>query len=307
MSHNIFLDSGAPWLYHKFARNVVRKPGAIYMGAFLKDRKKDNFDWLENPEYLDYRERYVEYIKSLQDTVTVYTNLDIVNNPQATWENQRYLESRGLNPIPVWHFGSDVRWLQRYLKKGYDYIGIGGLVPNPYSVIKPALDEIFAKYLTDSRGYPVVKLHGFAATGVALMTRYPWYSVDSSSWIKYANYGTLLIPQKVRGEWRYTQMCYKINVSGKSPSQKEYGRHYKTLSKQMKVLFGNYVREMGFTLGKSEFHTDEKGKLKETIIEPGLCNRPHLRALLNSCYYIGLQKQMPEWPWPFNAAKKLTL
>lgn len=300
MSYRLFLDSGAPSIYHRYARK--KDNNAVYMGSFLKDRKNDSFDWLENSDYLDYRSKYAQYIKDNESRIEVYSNLDIVNNAQETWLNQKWFEKQGLHPMPVWHFGSDPAWLKRYLDRGYDYIGIGGLVPNPYDVLKPALDDIFTKYLTDSQGYPRVKLHGFAATAIPLMTRYPWYSVDSSSWIKYGNYGWILLPQKIKGQWRYTEMCYKINCSGKSPTQEQAGRHYKTLSKQMRKLFDEYIEEMGFKMGKSRFE-HVNGKLKEIIIEPGICNRPHLRSFLNACFYIGLTQQLPPWPWKFKAHK----
>ena len=179
MKTRILLDSGAPTLYHKYARGAgtaAVKSGM--MGSHLKDRKHDNFDWLDNPDYLAYRERYAQYILQHKDKIEVYTNLDIVNNPHATWENQQYFESLGLSPLPVWHFGSDISWLKHYLRKGYDHIGIGGLVPNPYTTLRPALDEIWSQYLTDANGFPLVKVHGFAATSIPLMCRYPWHCMS---------------------------------------------------------------------------------------------------------------------------------
>lgn len=275
------------------------------MGAFLKDRKHDNFDWLEDPEYLDYRERYIQYIKEHEHVLEVYTNLDIINNPAATWENQRYFESRGLNPLPVWHFGSDISWLQRYIAKGYDYIGIGGLVPNPYDTIRPALDEIFTSLICDGKGMPRIKTHGFAATSIRLMCRYPWYSVDSASWIKYAAFGGIMIPQKIKGEYRYTVNPHKINISGKSPLKKAKDLHVSTLGNVLLAHVLDYIEFAGFKLGKSEFENVD-GKLKEIIVEPGLCNRPELRSFLNAKYYMGLRDQLPEWPWAFKC-KGLTL
>lgn len=298
MSFRLFLDSGAPTLYHKYARKKVDKGG--YMGAYLKDRKHDDFSWLDNPEYLEYRDKYVEYIKKHESSLEVYTNLDIVNNPKATWDNQKYFESHGLKPMPVWHFGSDYKWLLKYLDKGYEYIGIGGLVPNPYTTLRPALDEIFSKFLCDSRGMPVVKVHGFAATSIRLMCRYPWYSVDSASWVKYAAFGGIMVPQKVRGEYRYTIQPHKVNVSWRSPAQKSKDLHINTLGKALHAHVTNYIREQGFELGESRFETNKKtGKIKEIVVTPGLSNRPHLRAFFNALYYIGLKNQLPKWPWAF--------
>ena len=304
MKTRILLDSGAPTLYHKYARGAgtaAVKSGM--MGSHLKDRKHDNFDWLDNPDYLAYRERYAQYILQHKDKIEVYTNLDIVNNPHATWENQQYFESLGLSPLPVWHFGSDISWLKHYLRKGYDHIGIGGLVPNPYTTLRPALDEIWSQYLTDANGFPLVKVHGFAATSIPLMCRYPWHSVDSASWIKYAAFGGIMIPAAIRGVAKYTERPYKISVSGKSPLQKKKDMHITNIgSPALEKYLLDYIASQGFVLGLSEFDGD-----KEIVIEPGLVNRPEIRCQFNALYYMGLRDELPPWPWPFKATKGLSL
>lgn len=172
----LFLDSGAPTLYNKLARG--NHETKALMGAIIKNRKHDQFDWVRSKEFLDYREKYIEYIHANKDHLEVYANLDIINNVELTWENQRYLESCGLKPLPVWHFGCEEKWLWRYLDKGYDYIGIGGVNPNPRSTWEPGLDRTFANILCDKDGYPKVKLHGFATTGTRQITRYPWYCMS---------------------------------------------------------------------------------------------------------------------------------
>jgi hypothetical protein len=53
------------------------------------------------------------------------------------------------------------------------------------------LDEVFAHYLTFA-GAPIIKVHGFGMTTFELMARYPWYSVDSSSWLMGGRNGTAL-------------------------------------------------------------------------------------------------------------------
>ena len=304
MKSRIFLDSGAPTLYHKYARaaeSSAVKSGM--MGSHLKDRKHDNFDWLDNPDYLAYREQYAQYIIDHEDQLEVYTNLDIVNNAEATWENQQYFEAKGLKPLPVWHFGSDIRWLKHYIRMGYDYIGIGGLVPNPYTTLRPALDEVFQRYLCDTDGTPFIRVHGFAATSIPLMCRYPWYSVDSASWIKYAAFGGIMIPSAVRGVPKYTERPYKINVSGKSPLQKKKDQHITNIgSPALEKYLLDYIADQGFVLGESVF---EDGK--EIVVEPGLVNRPEIRCQFNALYYMGLRDELPVWPWPFKAATGVSL
>ncbi len=169
---SIFLDSGAPSLYNSLART---NKGATFMGSYLKDRKNDDFSFVYSDAYLKYRQAYVDFLKKNYQKFDVYVNLDIINNGEETWKNQVFIEKEGLHPLPVFHLGEDIKWLKFYLNKGYNYIAIGGLIPNPYKVLAPALDELWAKYLTDKKGYPIVRIHGFALTSVRLMVRYPWF------------------------------------------------------------------------------------------------------------------------------------
>lgn len=299
MRASIFLDSGAPYLFHQYAR--AHKPGRM-MGAHLKDRKDDKYDWLDDPKYLDYRDHYVEFIKKHEHETTVYTNLDIVNNPEATLENQVWFEAHGLNPLPVWHFGTDEKWLKHYMDAGYDYIGIGGMVPNPYSVLRPALDHIFRKYICDEHGIPKVKIHGFAATSIPLMVRYPWYSVDSSTWIKTAAFGQIIVPRCINDKYDYTITPHKIEVSIKSPKRAK-GGHYDLAPRPVQKYIREYVESNGFEMGES--HLDDNGN--EVIDKTGVRNCYKQRCNLNMRFYIGLQNAMPAWPWPFMAKSEKTL
>ncbi len=314
----IFVDSGAPSLYNTLAR---ADKGAGHMGSYLSDRKYDDFSWITTPDYLRYRDAYIEFIKKYIDYIDVYANLDIINNAEATWANQQYLEAAGIKPIPVWHFGCDVKWLLMYLEKGYDYIAIGGLVPNPPKILIPALDEMFSKYLTDSKGMPLVKLHGFAVTSPKLVVRYPWYSVDSTSWVKFGKYGIVCIPRIRNGVFIYEDSSWSVCVSNRSPSQKIEGKHFSTLSEAEQNFILEYIHKKGYKMGSSEFHKEsEDYKLKdnerwigkkgsderivETIVEQGLCNDYRLRDELNIIYYLDLQKSVPEWPWAFKHKSK---
>ena len=307
------LDSGAPSLYNTLARKD-RKAG--YMGSFLSERKYDDFSWIESEEYLDYREAYIEFIKKYIDYIEVYVNLDIINNAEATWENQQYMESHGLKPIPVFHLGCDLKWLRMYLDKGYDYIAMGGMVPNPPSVLIPALDSIWSEYLTDDTGMPVVKVHGFAITAVGMVTRYPWYSVDSTSWVKFGKYGIVCVPRKVGGQYDYTKSAWSVVVSNRSPSQKIDGKHITTFSNAERRAILRYFDKKGYDLGESTFKKVEPNykldnnerftgpeqdgwRVVEVIIEAGLSNDYKIRDELNIVYYLDLERSLPKWPWKF--------
>jgi|TARA_R100000501_G_C2628702_1_gene123016 hypothetical protein len=296
--HSLFLDSGAPTLYNKFARKV----GGEFMGAHMSNRKHDDFSFLESEFFLDYREKHIEFLKEHKHHFDVYTILDIINNQEATWEQQQYYESKGLNPLPVWHFGSDEKWLRLYLEKGYKYIGIGGMVPNPRSILIPSLNNIWQKYLTNTKGEPIVKIHGFAMTSTLMMQEYPWHSVDSTTWIKIGMYGGILLPDFVKGKPDFLEGNISLSVSSKSKQDKKKLGHISNYPEKRKAVFIEYLREKGYVIGKSIFkHGEEK------IVEKGLCNQRNQRLRYNMQYFQELQKHISEQPRIFKVKKNFNL
>ena len=99
-------------------------------------------------------------------------------------------------------------------------ITIGGMVPISTPQLKLWLDRLWADYLTDDQGRPIVKVHGFGLTSLPLMMRYPWYSVDSSTWVQWAANGMVLVPGQVG----------QVDVSNKSSRKKIRGQHMDSVS-----------------------------------------------------------------------------
>jgi len=188
----LFLDCGAPSLYNKLSRKLKIKKGG--MGSHFKDRKYDDFSYVQNDEYKKYRKSYIDFLCKNKEGITTYSNMDVINNAELTWENQKIMEDAGLNPIPVFHLGCDEKWLKFYINN-YPYIALGGLIPNPTTTLRPILSRLFKEYILDDSGKPKVKVHGFACTAIPLMLEFPWYSVDSSSWqVRAGGYGLLDLP-----------------------------------------------------------------------------------------------------------------
>lgn len=290
---NIFLDCGAPSLYNQLGRT---DKSATYMGSFLADRKGDDFSFIETEEYKQYMDDYIAFVRENKQHINTYVNLDVINNPKATWRNQMYMEERGIKPVPVFHFGSDLKWLKRYLDRGYDHIAIGGMVPNKASVLIPALDEIWGDLLTDKGGMPLVKVHGFAATSPRLIKRYPWYSVDSTSWLKMAAYGKIYVPLNHKGDLKYDRNPHIVSISAQVSKQKRLPLLAPAIIEEVT----RYVESKGFKVGLSSFDKDGE----EIIEEPGLCNDRTGRAEINAIYFIDLVGAYA-WPRPFiQKAKK---
>jgi hypothetical protein len=273
-------------------------------------------------------QNYISFILKNEQYISLYSNLDVIGDPKQTWKNQLIMEKAGLSPIPVFHYGENESWLRKYLKKGYDYISLGGMVPISTPALMMWLDQIFTKHLTDKKGIPIIKVHGFGLTSFSLIFRYPWYSIDSTSWVVTGRLGSIFIPEFKQGKWQYNTPPLKIAVSSKSPLVKNAGKHISTLSPKQKQIFLTFLEKEGYVLGKSEFKKEgkeyilkenekwvgkkpsnktQKGEV-EVIIEPGVSNVYQLRDEINIKYYLELEKEFLSWPWKFkipNAQRKL--
>lgn len=125
---------------------------------------------------------YGDYLGQHRDKVAVYANLDVIGDPHGTAANQEYLEGRGFAPLPTFHFGSDYHHLEALLDR-YEYFGLGGLVPiaRKRDTLFRHLDNCFN--LIFKRGGSLPRTHGWGMTGKDCLFRYPFYSVDSTSWL----------------------------------------------------------------------------------------------------------------------------
>ncbi len=111
------------------------------------------------------------------------------------WENwvelKRLLKPVGITPIHTYHRGEAIKWLKKLIDES-EYLSLGGTSILPTKEKIQWLDSIMTS-LTDNKGWPIRKLHGFACTAPEVMTRYPWASVDSASWLYASEHGDCYI------------------------------------------------------------------------------------------------------------------
>lgn len=254
--------------------------------------------------------KYIEFIKKYKKHIEVYANLDVIGDAEASLDNQKIMEAAGLSPLPCFHYGEPFKYLKYYIKN-YNYIALGGMV-GASSEISNWLDLLFSDYIPMN-----TKVHGFGMTNLKLMLRFPWFSVDSSSWCITGRMGSIYVPKYKNNKYIYDENSWKVSVSTRSPDKKLLNKHIETFSPKQKELILRYFGKKGYKLGKSIFHIVEKdyelnenerwnGKERidgsrevETIIESGLCNNYKLRDELNIIYFLDLERQLPEWPWKF--------
>ena len=244
-------------------------------------------------------DEYIDYIKENEGIFTRYFNLDVIGDGAKSYQNFLYMRKRGLDPIPVWHAETEPRYLLFYLER-CDYVAIGAISVMSNERTMKSLNDIWWKYLTDKEGYPVCKVHGFGLTSILIMRRYPWYSVDSTSWVQFGRYGVVLIPQtRNKGTmYAYDENPHIVTVSLISPRISEASKHIMTVSDDIKEKYIKYIESRGFKLGKSEVEYSPEETI-EVIIEEGVSNNHLLRDKLNMLYYRSVEESMPEYPWRF--------
>ena len=118
------------------------------------------------------------------------------HNLKETLENQKALEDAGYKPIPIYHwseFASDDREIiQDWIKK-YDYIATGGVAAHglKQKQKKQFYDYVF-KHTRDK-----IKVHGLGMSSIKPCETYPFYSVDSSTWLQFEKFGaSRMFPDK---------------------------------------------------------------------------------------------------------------
>jgi len=241
---------------------------------------------------------YIDFIHKNKHLISVYCNLDDIESPKKTWENQVEMEKQGLAPLPVYHVDEPIEYLFTAMK--YDFFGVGGMALASATGRENAFNRIFKALCVKENDYkPVHKIHGLGMTSSTLLWRFPWYSTDSGSWMQYSKYGAILYPSTLKGKLDYRKPPKVIFVSERSPSQHiESGPHYNQLSKNQQNKIIAYLGKKDFILGESEM-IEENEKRVENVIEKGLRNDHKLRDQLNLMHFIESEHYTKDWPWEF--------
>jgi hypothetical protein len=203
----IMMDSGA-FSFHKLAAQTRRR-------SKISDSKKDiDLEKLQSRMYRWYRDYCLENAGKWD----FYITLDYkAHQPTIYAMHKRFIKD-GLNPVPVYHGDMDVDWLKRYK----DDFG-------------SKFDRVFeaaAKY--------DLQIHGLAVTSLSLITAYPWFSVDSSTWTQSSIRGMITFPDRDKNT------IYNLHISerhAKSPVAS-----YNSLPRRQRSMIEATIKDFGFTL-----------------------------------------------------------
>lgn len=163
-------------------------------------------------------EAYADWLLKNDGQFSVYPNLDVKGNWRQSQANQRYLEGRGLKPIPVYHAAEPWELLDEMCAQ-YDYVAIGGVAGSLNR--NAALIRFFDKCFQVAAGRAV--FHGFGVTSWEMLCEFPYYSVDSSSWMIGPRYGALTIFDPIRAKWVKLQLSSRSQVYRHAALIRHYG------------------------------------------------------------------------------------
>lgn len=177
---------------------------------------------------------YCEYNKRNADIIDFASVLDAIGCHKGTWHNQAAIEQRGVSVLPCFHYGEPME-VGRYYVENYKHFTLGGLVPVSTPQMKIWLDRVWKELLTDKDGVPVAKVHGFGVTSLPMMLRYPWDSVDSSTWVQWAANGMILLPKSGK----------QIDISSQSSRKKIANQHIDSIPKLQRQALEDEIAETG--------------------------------------------------------------
>jgi hypothetical protein len=261
----------------------------------LDDNK---YEFYKTDVFWSYVDAYAAYVKDNQEAIDFYVNVDAIFNPEISWSVLKYLEKEhGLSPLPVIHYGTPLKWIERHLNAGYQFIGLGGLGQEAQKTAYYAwADKVYNILCPGPNNLPVVKTHGFAMTAWDLMVRYPWWSVDSASWAKAGGFGTIYTPQMRGGEFSFKVRPLVLGVSALSPKAKTRGHHLNNVSVSTKRQVMEWLEHLKIPLGS----VNAEGEM----VEWGVASHHAARKIANLKYFEAMRKSLPEWPWPFRKKAK---
>jgi hypothetical protein len=304
----------------------MKKPQLMLdSGAFSAWTKKININLKQYCDWILEHVDYIDYVVNL-DVIPGYfgqKNIpvsEVERSAKQGWRNYEYMIRMGVPKeklIHIFHQGEDFKWLKKMVA-AMDYIGLSPANDRTTKQKIKWLDDCMNHVIGDD-GLPLVKFHGFAVTSLVIMLRYPWYSVDSASWVMTSRVGSITVPKfdHRKRQYDYLTKPLVVSVSNRSPSMSEQGKHFTHFPPLVQEKIISYIKSKGYKMGQSRFRIenedyqledDEKwngkvfdnGKREvEKVIERGVSNDYMLRDEINMLYLLDLQERMPSWPWKY--------
>jgi hypothetical protein len=221
-------------------------------------------DWSRGSGFEKYKREYIDWLKKFGSFIDVYVTLDVIFDPGRTWAVWKEMREEGLSPVPVVHYGTDYRLVEKYLEEGVKYIGTGGLVGGR-KVISQWMDGIFKNFVKVDGEEPFPKVHIFGAVTPDVFKRYPLYSADSTGWKKYCAYGFVPVPLIGRGGEFTFETLFVVKVTRRRTSDDKG----KCFSDYVKMVGEEVVKRVAKEVFGEEIGVQEIEERLQDSIERG--------------------------------------
>lgn len=229
-------------------------------------------------------DNYITFVKENESIINRIVNLDVIpgrkghiptkeereQSAEEGWKNLEYMWSKGIKPVHVFHQGESLRWLDQMINEPEcDYIGISPSNDYRDDMKEKWLDHCFRRIMAKR---PDLKTHGFGVTSYRIISHFPWYSVDSSSYSLTASFGSIITP--------YGRVYC-------SDQHKNDPDHIERKPLLVQNHIDNYLKEIGLSL--RGVTTDEIIKTESQTIKFGSYMN---RNLANIHYYLEIEKKI---------------
>lgn len=191
-------------------KEMGRVPIKLFIdsGAFSAWTKGSHIDVDEYIDFINENKDYFEVCASVDDipgvplSNKVASPEEVAKSCENTWQNFLYMRSKMLDVTKLlytFHIGEPWEYLERALNYKDDkgpltYIALGGMVGKKAPVLEQFLSK--ATQIIKKSNNPNIKVHAFGMTNLTLLERFNLLSADSTTWVKLAGYGNILINGK---------------------------------------------------------------------------------------------------------------
>lgn len=278
-----YLDSGA-FTQRKEALKYHKKTG------------KGEFAFYRTKKFWRYVDEYSEFVKQHPTAIDYFSVVDVIPNPELTWEVQEYTEKEhGIRPVPVVHYPADLKWLRHYVREGHELIAVGGISGKTKKAqANRWLDQVFAEVCKPPLYTPSVRLHGFGLSRFDILHEYPWWSTDSSTWTTTASYGGIFVPLKRGGRFAFDIQPPVVRISHDSPDKRNLGAHFLSMSGVERRHVGEWLDVIGVPLG---------GMHDGDIKTYGVMTRHSERRACNYEVFKRVWESVPPYPWAWKPTR----
>lgn len=212
---------------------------------------------------------YMDYISRNSEHLSCYVVLDVIpDNPhklastnwaaRQSFRNYNIMRKAGLDPMPVYHRGEPLYWLEKIIDTNPTRMGISAIAKSSNTGKREWLDGIFTR-LCGKHGYTSEQIHAFGITSNDLMFRYPWRSMDSTAWRLRSGYGWILVPSKdSAGDYSYqkTPRMLGVSVTENGDRQNPEADHFNDLPGREQRYVLDWLEECGVTFEQVSVGTE---------------------------------------------------